>query len=82
VSFDVTDDSGLFREILIAARFEGFPVQELVFNGSAFTPPYAAESSRVAIDGGFHFVVSRRDGWPAAPSITPYAIDQLGWENV
>lgn len=81
ISFDVTDDSGAFRRILVAAAFGALPTRELVHDGDTFAPLYAAGSSRTAVEGGFRFVLRRAGGWPAAPTLTPFAIDTRGAEN-
>jgi hypothetical protein len=79
LQFDVTDDSGAFRRVIVCAVLDG--VTEVVHDGSTFLGNYAGGScSRAAISGGFRFVVLRDGGWPASPTIRVFAIDQQGNE--
>jgi hypothetical protein len=80
LAFDVVDPDG-FAAILVSAEFPDVPSTELVFNGSSFTEPYAAGSTRVAVTNGFHFVLRRAGGWPGPPSLTVYPFDSLGAEG-
>jgi hypothetical protein len=80
ISFDVTDLDG-FRSILVGAKFGGVLIEELVYNGTSFTAPYATGSTCTAIANGFHFSLARFDGWPGSPTITPYAFDTTGQES-
>jgi hypothetical protein len=80
LSFDVTDPDG-FAAILLSAEFPNVPGEELVFNGTNFTEPYAAGSTRVAVAEGFHFELRRAGGWPGPPSLTVYPFDSLGTEG-
>lgn len=83
VTFDVTDDSGVFRRIQLKAEyFSGavLALRELIWDGATFDPRFLG-STVTAIAGGWHFDLVRSGGWPSAPSVTPYAIDQLGLEN-
>lgn len=80
LEFDVTDDSG-FRRILLKASFDGIPGWELVYDGDAFDPRYSTSSAVSSIAGGKHFSLMRDGGWPAAPTVTPFAIDDEGAEN-
>ena len=81
LQFDVTDNSGLFRRILVAADFPPIGLYEVVHDGGAFGPAYSARSSREAIAGGFRYRILRIQGWPVSPTIAPFAIDQEGAEN-
>ncbi len=80
ISFDVTDNSGAFRRIIVIAAYPTGEV-EVVYDGSNFRGFYAVKSSRSLITRGFHFSVLRSNGWPSAPTITVYAIDQKGNEG-
>lgn len=82
ISFDVTDDSGLFRLIMVIADFGLLAIREVIHDGMSFGPRYLASGNgRVAIPGGWHYTVLRQGGWPSSPTITPYAIDLGGGEN-
>jgi hypothetical protein len=79
LQFDVTDNSGAFRRILIAVVLAG--VTELAHDGNSFLGNYAGGAcSRTAISGGFRFVVLRDGGWPSSPTIRVFAVDQSGNE--
>ena len=79
VQFDVTDDSGSFRELLVVASFgDGSLAPELVHDGTNFLGPYRAGSTRVAITNGWRYALVRGGGWPGAVTVTPYAIDPSG----
>lgn len=77
VVIDVTDNVGLGRTFLVA-RMPGSNLEELIYAGNRFTAPYAAQSSQVAIAGGFRFTVKRSAGWPSSPTIDAYAVDASG----
>jgi hypothetical protein len=80
VFFDVTDDSGIFRRIIVTASFlDGS--SEVVHDGDNFATRYAAASSRTVIPDGFRYRVRRNGGWPYGPTIRAFAIDTSGNEN-
>lgn len=82
ITFDVTDPEG-FRLALIAASFPNLGIYEIIHDGTAFGPNYSdGNSGRSAIANGFHYSILRRGGWPASPTIVPFAIDVFGSENV
>lgn len=78
--FDVTDN-GAFRRIAVRLKFTG-QNWEFVHDGDAFSPGYQANSTRVAISGGFRYSVRKDGGWPVGqvPRLTVYAIDTGGNE--
>lgn len=81
ISFDVTDNIGLFTRIIIIARFG--TTQEVVHDGSSFSFLYSNASCTVApITNGFHYTVLRTGGWPSTMIFEPFAIDTDGNENV
>jgi hypothetical protein len=80
VFFDVTDDSGLFRRIIVTASFEDGAV-DVVHDGDGFAARYNQGSTRGLVTNGYHYRVQRSGGWPFAPTIRAYAIDQSGNEN-
>lgn len=80
ISFEVTDDSGEFRRIMVIAKFANGS-QEVVHNGVSFSPFYAS-STRSVIAGGFAYTLTRSGGWVAgAAQFEVIAIDKLGNEN-
>lgn len=80
VSFDVTDDSEEFANIIITASFPS-GVWEVVHAGGHFSPRYTAGSSRAPITSGFRYTCRRAGGWPSAPTIIVYALDAAGNES-
>lgn len=80
ISFDVTDNLGLFTRIIIIAVFG--TAQEVVHDGANFAFIYQNASSTVTpITNGFHYTVLRSGGWPASVTFEPFAIDVSGNEN-
>lgn len=77
VVVDVTDNTALGRVFLVA-RMPASNLEELIYAGDRFTPQYAAQSSQVAIAGGFRFTVKRSAGWPSSPTLDAYAVDASG----
>lgn len=84
VAFDVVD-SVAFRDLLVLAYFPGTNLVEVAYDGTGFTPFYNAQSSiantTIMGNAGFHFVLNRAGGWPAAPTFVVHAIDTSGNEN-
>lgn len=81
VGLDVTDDSGVFRRIMLVASFPTLGLLEVVHDGDNFAPLYAGTgNTREAIANGFRYTALRRGGWPASPTLIPFAIDQEGAE--
>lgn len=79
VSFDVTDDTQLLS-VMILARFGFLDAPELVHDGLAFSPAYSVNSTREAIDGGWHYTLLRKSGWPEGPTLLLYVLDAAGNE--
>lgn len=77
ITFNVTDNDGLGSAIVVA-RFNARGIEEIVHQGERFGPAYAAQSTRVAIVGGFRYTVRRSGGWPESPAIDVYATDIAG----
>lgn len=76
VSFNVTSD-GALPSIIVTAEFGGSGIEEVVWDGAAFTANYASLSSRAAIPpsggySGFTFALLRVSGWPGAPVFRTY----------
>jgi hypothetical protein len=86
INFDVTDDNGLRRVMVIAdfpATGTSGAIREVIHDGTQWGPNYnLAPNTVAAISGGSRYYILRNGGWPTAPTITPYAIDTSGNENV
>lgn len=80
ISFDVTDDSGAFARIFVAALFAATGQQELIHDGDAFVGFYSPNSSRVPIANGYRYTVTRAGGWESTPTIRVFPIDSSGNE--
>lgn len=80
ISFDVTDDSGLFARILVAVSYDGIGDTDLVHDGDRFTAVYATRSSRVAIPNGYRYTIGHVSGWPSAPRVRIFPVDAEGNE--
>lgn len=79
LQFDVTDNEGQFRRIIVHAVYAD-GVEEVVHNGESFRGLYATVSARVLITDGYRYTVKRSGGWPSTPRITIFAIDVAGNE--
>ena len=82
IRFDVTDDSGDFRRIIVHARFAD-GLEEVIHNGDSFRGLYGGgNSGRSLITGGFQYNVFRAGGWPQGGpvAINVFAIDVAGNE--
>jgi len=81
LSFDITDDSGQFKRIIIHAYFPTLRIKEVVHDGG-FGPTYTDSANIVTvISGGYNYALRRDGGWPSNPTIIPYVIDISGSEN-
>jgi hypothetical protein len=85
VGFDVVDTLGTFTDLLVLVYFPGTNLVEVPWDGSAFTPFYVAQSTKVPVtdspNSGYRFALTRAGGWPAAPTFVIHAIDTSGHEN-
>lgn len=79
IFFDVTDDSGLFRRVLVAVEQLG--TTEMVHDGDSFLEPYASLSSRTSIAGGFRYRLRRSGGWVDDVTVRVFPFDQSGNES-
>lgn len=79
VSFVVTSSPSLQR-VMVFANFPGAAIQEVVWDGTAFSDRYAGLSTRTAVSGGFEFRVIRTSVWPDSPEISIYAINSSAEE--
>lgn len=75
LTFEVTDDLSLFRELIVIASLPSLGLLEVVHMNTAFGPQYTAGSTRTPIVNGFQYSVIRNGGWPASPTLTIRAID-------
>jgi hypothetical protein len=81
LSFQLLDTLHNFRRILPVVMFPGLPILELVHDGENFTSLYEAGSTRSAIANGFQYTIFRKNGWPDAPTLIPFAFDVAGFET-
>jgi len=71
--FDVTG-SGAYA---ITVEIDG--VRQLVWTGTSFTIPFAGQSSRSEISGGYRYTLRRNDNrWPAYPSVLLQPLSTTG----
>ena len=63
---------------VLALEYPGIPTVELVWDGAAFTGPYAATSTRTVIANGFRFTVRRAPAWPDTPVLVGSAANTAG----
>jgi hypothetical protein len=80
IGLDVTDTggSGLAEVLLTLDMPEALLAPELVFDGTAFTAGYAAESAQTPITGGYRFRVVRDAGLYGEVTLTARATDAAG----
>jgi hypothetical protein len=84
ISFDVVLAAGdTLRLIMVIASFPGLLIEEVIYDGVKFGPQYQGPNNSLTtpIATTMHFQVLRQNGWPASPTLTPYAIDVVGEEN-
>ncbi len=81
IQFDVTDDTGTFRRVLVAAYFPTTGATLLVHDGDSFLGGFSGSSSRAMIAGGFRYTIRPDGGWTSSPTIRVFAIDQSGKEG-
>lgn len=79
INFDIVDPDNFVRVLIVAAYSSG--KRDVMHDGNAFAPFYAG-STRTPITGGFTYSFIRSGGWEEDPTITPYAIDVFGAENL
>ncbi len=80
IAFDALDETALRRVFVLVEYPSG--LYEVVHDGERFASNYQALSVRTEIEGGFHYVLRRATGWPAAPTFRAVAIDTGGNEDV
>lgn len=76
--FKILDD-GPFERLLPSIRFPDSTV-ELVHDGEGFTANYS-QSIREPVANGYKYTVERNGGWPANPTLIPFAFDKGGNET-
>jgi hypothetical protein len=78
VTLSVTDADD-FSALLLAIEFSD-GTYEVVHDGAAFAGRYDARSTRIAIEGGYTYVLDRDLGWPRVDSFTVkvFPVDTLG----
>jgi hypothetical protein len=83
LQFDVTDNSGVFRRILLFVQYGSDAEYHLVHHGDGFNADFSnAFNTRTVIANGYRYTILPDGGWPAAPTVTPVAIDIAGHENL
>lgn len=80
VSFDITDDSGAFRRIVVMLTLGESGITEVVHDGTSFRGLYQLSSLRTPIINGFHFDIYRTGGWTSTPTLQIVGIDRSGNE--
>jgi hypothetical protein len=80
VSFDITDDTGLFRRILVTVRYAATGQTEVVHDGDTFLGFYQLACSRDPITDGYHYSILRDGGWPSSPTLRVFGFDRGGNE--
>jgi hypothetical protein len=81
VAVDVTDATSSISRVLVFASFSDGST-EAVYTGSGFTTQYATGASTASITGGTRFTFTRSGGWKQNPTITAYARDAYGNEQL
>jgi hypothetical protein len=79
LGFNVTDDSGALKRIIV--ELIGEELSEIIYDGVSFSSLYLAGSSKSAIANGFNFSIRRTGGWQEDPYLGVFAIDEGGLEN-
>lgn len=80
IVFEVVDDSGAFRRVLVAVYDPTTGATVIVHDGDAFLGGFALKSERTLIAGGFRFAIVPDNGWTASPTLRVFAIDRTGDE--
>lgn len=80
ISFDITDESGLFTAVIVMASFADGNY-EVIYDSAQFSNRYRT-STFAEITNGYQFVCRRNGGWPSAPTFKIVGIDRTGGENV
>jgi len=82
ISFDVTDDEGLFERILIAVSFPDGTF-EVAHDGDNPRGNYTSlPNARVSITNGFRYTLRRAGNWPSTPTFEYFVIDDAGNSGV
>lgn len=81
LSFDVTDNRGTFRRVIVAVYFPTTGITEMVHDGDVFVGYFVGSSSRVVIAGGFRYTILRSGGWIGSPTVRIFPIDLSGNET-
>lgn len=79
LSFEITSAPALQR-VMVFVRFPGAGIEEVIWDGTAFTDRYAGVSTRTAIAGGFRYLVIRNPIWPDSPQLALYAVNTAAEE--
>jgi len=74
IAFTITSAPALQRQ-MVFANFPGAAIQEVVWDGTAFSDRYSGLSTRTAVANGFEFRVIRTPVWPDSPEFAIYAVN-------
>jgi hypothetical protein len=74
---DVTDAS-TFAALFVWVTYNDGRAPDLVHDGESFQVPFAGNSTRVSISGGYRYTLRRAGGWPAAPTVHVLPVDTAG----
>lgn len=77
IAFDVVAPAGI-ASIVVIVRYTELGASEVAYDRRGFSSGYASRSSRVDAEGVAHFVLGRKGGWNASPTIAVEGADTLG----
>ncbi len=79
VEFDVKTSGDPAKLIALTVSFEGLSAEEVVHNGTSFSPLFEASSvasaTTVDDDPAIHFKIKRFAGWPARPTFSAFELE-------
>lgn len=78
ITFDVTDTVNSIVRIIVAVKYPGFDIEELAYDGAAFTDHYKTTSGVSAILNGSRFVMLRKPVWPDQVTLKVFAFNNVG----
>lgn len=83
ITFDLTDNSGQMRLIILHGSYDGVVGHEVIHDGEGFGQRNYSNGSnvRTPISGGFRYTILRDGGWPGTFTLYPFAVDTSGNEN-
>lgn len=80
---EVYENGGTLLHTALSVYFAGMGIEEVAWDGSAFTAPYAALSFRTAVvsgtyGNGYGYTLRRSPVWPDSPRLTTRAFNTVG----